>query len=409
MTDSADRAGSPVPPAGATPPATPASSANTPPTTAPDAPRRLSRIVGLDAARALALFGMFAAHVGHAGDDSPGGWRWLVVTQGRASALFAVLAGVSISLMLTRRAGDGSAASTAAAMQDEERWMTVVRHTRVRVAVRAVLLIGLGFLLAALATPVDVILDNLGVMFLLALIAMRWNPWAQLGVGVTVLIVGREALSPLITAMPEWLYTLPVVHELWSFHYPALVWVGYVLVGMSVGRLAPWRGRPLAALAGAGAALALIGYGGGAVAATVQARPLMWVLDPEAPPAGWFELVPHSYSPAEMLGNLGTGFFVIAACCAVAAWVPRVVGPLADAGAMTLTLYSAHIVLLAVVGPEMVWEPSNVALVTLCVACIAFAFVWRRAVGQGPLERLLTATSERAADIDALRRQLTRQ
>ena len=53
---------------------------------------RPARIAGLDVARALALFGMFAAHVGNAGTMRDDGWRWLLATHGRASALFALLA-----------------------------------------------------------------------------------------------------------------------------------------------------------------------------------------------------------------------------------------------------------------------------------------------------------------------------
>ena len=49
-------------------------------------PRAPARIAGLDVARALALFGMFAAHIGNVGRWGPGGWRWLLATHGRASA-----------------------------------------------------------------------------------------------------------------------------------------------------------------------------------------------------------------------------------------------------------------------------------------------------------------------------------
>lgn len=56
------------------------------------------RVVGLDVARCLALIGMIATHIlNSTGEDG------ITVTQqlagGRASALFAVLAGVSLSLI----------------------------------------------------------------------------------------------------------------------------------------------------------------------------------------------------------------------------------------------------------------------------------------------------------------------
>ena len=64
---------------------------------------RASRLVGLDVARCLALLGMVATHV--LLDRTPEGdltfSQWLA--GGRASALFAVLAGVSLALMTGRR------------------------------------------------------------------------------------------------------------------------------------------------------------------------------------------------------------------------------------------------------------------------------------------------------------------
>ena len=60
------------------------------------------RLVGLDVARCLALLGMVAARVLDARRlDGRLAWHvWLV--EGRASALFAVLAGVSLALMARR-------------------------------------------------------------------------------------------------------------------------------------------------------------------------------------------------------------------------------------------------------------------------------------------------------------------
>jgi hypothetical protein len=61
---------------------------------------RSDRVVGLDVARALAIIGMFGAHVGVVADDvgsSPS--TWLGVVNGRSSILFAVLAGVAVALL----------------------------------------------------------------------------------------------------------------------------------------------------------------------------------------------------------------------------------------------------------------------------------------------------------------------
>src|SRR3954465_1671108 len=64
---------------------------------------RPGRVAGLDVARALAVVGMFGAHVGAVRADvdvSPASWSGVV--NGRASILFAVLAGLSIALLSGR-------------------------------------------------------------------------------------------------------------------------------------------------------------------------------------------------------------------------------------------------------------------------------------------------------------------
>jgi hypothetical protein len=317
---------------------------------------------------------MFAAHVANDGTHGYAGWEWLFVTHGRSAALFALLAGVSIALMLTR--------SPAA---------DPVRHTRVRVAVRGGMLIVLGWILSILATPVDIILDNLGVMFLMVLVAFRWRPTTLIAVGASFLAFGRALLGPVVDHLPRWLYELPVAHELWSVHYPALVWVGYVLIGMGLGKLAPWRGRALAWLTASGLLLAVIAYGTGL--AMWMIRYLEWA-DPQA----------HSKTAFETLGNVGVACVVIGVSCWLAGLLPRVTWPLAAAGSMTLTLYSAQIVMIALVGSPIVYQPTNSAWIALCLVSVAFACVWRWRAGQGPLENVFTVASTAIADSDARRR-----
>jgi uncharacterized membrane protein len=358
-----------------------------------EAPARPARISGLDVARAVALFGMFAAHIANAGEYGPGGWRWLVATHGRSSALFALLAGVSIALMLTR----------APALHPG---VDAVRHTRIRVAVRGGMLILLGWLLAELGTPVDVILDNLGVMFLLVLVAFRWRPWILLAVGGVILAFGHAVLAPIVEHLPRWLFEFPVVHELWGIHYPALVWVGYLLVGMGLGRLAPWRGRALAWLAASGLVLAVLAYGTGVLALNEAGQEVQWA-DAWPPTDLWYAVAAHSYTAFEMLGNVGIAFMVIALCCWLAGLAPRVTWPLAAAGSMTLTLYTAQVVVIAIAGPDIVFQPSNVAWLALCLLSLLFAALWRWRVGQGPLENVFTTASTAVADSDARRARVS--
>ncbi|MER7105260.1 hypothetical protein ABT383_37640, partial [Streptomyces humidus] len=60
--------------------------------TAKERPAPMARLVGVDLARALAVFGMFAVHVGPFPTPGGGVGDWfLELASGRASALFATL------------------------------------------------------------------------------------------------------------------------------------------------------------------------------------------------------------------------------------------------------------------------------------------------------------------------------
>ena len=339
-------------------------------------PRR-ARIVGLDVARAFAIFGMFAAHIGH---DSPeAGWSWLSVAHGRPSALFAVLAGVSITLMLTRRAGVPGHLAPASA----------VRHTRWRVAVRGVILIPLGYLLTSIGTPVDVILENLGVMFLVSLVAFRWRArWLWFGAAVCVAL-GQLALRTVTPSASEWgLYSVPVLEKFWSVHYPVIAWMGYVLAGMAIGRLALTVRRTQALLAAAG----LVALGILKAVEILAGGPLVTY------GSLWLSTEAHTYTPAEMAGNLASACLVIGVCLWLGQVARPVMWPLMAAGSMALTLYVAHIIVIAAVGKEIVWESTNVAYVALCLSALAYACAWKWLVGQGPLEKLMSVASLAAAD-----------
>lgn len=336
------------------------------------------RIDGLDVARAIAVLGMVGAHVGNDGQraDPTGGWGWLVVTHGFPSALFAVLAGVSMSLMFTAR---GSLAVADVGSRDAAR-------TRVRIAVRAVILVVMGGLLVLLATPVVVILANLGVMFALALPMLRWRVgWLMTAAAGFVLAGGWLARSAQEAAATVGVDQWPVICALWAEHYPALAWMGYICVGLAIGQLA---------LRSADMAWQLVGIG---VIVTVVARGVGWDAgDESANP--WRTTEPHSYSPVEMASNIGVAAGVIGVALLVTARLPRVMWPLRMAGSMALTLYVAHLIVIAAVGDDMVWEPSNVAFVVLCVGLVGFACLWRAFRKQGPLEQLLTVASTTVAD-----------
>ncbi|MEU5873590.1 DUF418 domain-containing protein [Glycomyces sp. NPDC047369] len=420
----------------------------------PDRGASIGRIVGLDAARAVAVFGMYYSHVGPWADEY-GTWKSFLMDlpHGRSSALFATLAGLSLVLI-----AGGSEPKTGRPL----------RQAVVKIAIRAVLLLALGTWLTSTGTSIVVILAFYGLYFLLALpfVKLRARTLAILaavvGLGGPVLIqwiwsIGGtwmerfDAHDPLVSWHGDGLLSLVFVGT-----YPAATWMAYIFTGMALGRLDFARKAVRVRLAVVGPALGLLGYGGSWLVGKLVPAPAMgvddeayaafdeawkqavgsadtdtwteeqwkafdaenaWIYDKlpaEDGSAGtgidWTALTgasPHSGTPFELAGNIGVAISVIvglvallAYCGAVSKWSRRVLAPLIAVGSMSLTVYVAHIagVWFLVdhpangVGYETGWRMWAV----FCVAAMLFALVWKRFLKRGPLEWAMTLATKPA-------------
>lgn len=321
----------------------------------------MDRVVGVDVARGIAVLGMFTAHVGVAQSDA--GTAWLVVADGRSAGLFAVLAGVSIALMT------GGPQGPARAEQGLQRR---------RLAVRAALVAAIGYLLIGLGTPVNIILPSYAVMVLLVLPALGASHRGLAGGAVLVLLLAPPAL---VAYESLDLPTNEVTDLLATGTYPAIAWVGYVLAGMAVGRTDLGRMPTQVTLVVAGLVLTVVGYGAG----TVGAR-----LAPDV--AAYLTIEPHSDTTPEMVGNAGVALGVVGLCLVLtrAGPIRRALSPVASTGAMPLSVYTAQVVAIALLGPAVVWFPqSNGTLLAFALVTLVLCALWGRLVGRGPLERLV--------------------
>ncbi|GAB3451039.1 heparan-alpha-glucosaminide N-acetyltransferase domain-containing protein [Streptomonospora sediminis] len=392
------------------------------------------RLVGIDAARGLAVLGMFVVHVGlgwSLGDGSANPLTDLV--SGRSAALFALLAGVSVALL-----SGGSSPATGHAM-GIALW---------RVVIRGLIMLPLGVALTMLGTPVSVILAYYAAFFLLAvpLIDERWKVVAG---GAAVLAVAGPLVSFWLRGMIEGegaplsgpvatvngydplvaLSGSGILDLLVTGSYPALTWLPYVLAGLAIGRLDLHSLRVRAWLVGAGAALAGLGYGVSWLAMNVMggrerlsqtynaaamaehgghrdtAQAMAEGFTGTVPVNDWVWLLtalPHSGTPLELAGAGGVAIAVLGLCL-LAEPALRVAGyPLASVGALALTVYVGHVLLIWVAetglwqGTPLQWATDNLAL-TVLVAAVGGATAWRLAVGRGPLEWPLHVVSSWAA------------
>jgi uncharacterized membrane protein len=352
------------------------------------------RIGGLDMARGLAVLGMFGAHLRISQELTADPSSWGAVVQGRSSILFATLAGVSIALLSgrTRPADD----------------VDLVR-ARLRIAVRAAWVFAIGGVLEWLDTFVAIILGVYAVLFVLALPFLRWSAGRLLTAAAVIAVAGpplNVVSGQLLTAggaADHYFARLLVTGT-----YPAMLWWALVLVGLAVGRLDLAAAGVRARLLAAGAGAAVLGYGGGwlSTGGLADGEPSRGPEEGFRFPVGEWRAAwltgaePHSGTTFELVGSSGFAVLVIAGCLVLADRLRLVTAPLRAVGALALSVYSVHIVLiwaLLAVAPRAT-EGLDVWLLFAGGALVA-ATAWRAALGRGPLERLLTWSSSRAAGV----------
>ena len=372
-----------------------------------------TRLSGVDAARGLALFGMMAIHVLPAYDqDYQPTLTWLAFA-GKAAALFALLAGVSLSF------------TTRAARQERGVSLTAARWS---VAARAGMIMALGLLIAYVDMPAYIILAYYGAMFLLAvpLLGSSIRTLAVAAAGFTVL--GPVLMQVLRDQLPEPGYdptfatvlTEPGVflsQLLLTGAYPALPWMAYICTGLIIGRLRLERIRVQLALLGTGIALAagawlgsillLNGPAGGLDRLLESQQGLtegqlgeifVWGTKGYLPTSSWWWLAlvaPHSTTPLDLLHTIGVAMAVLGAMLVLSRFAAKILLPFSAPGRMTLTLYCAHLLFL---GTGVLADQPYLSLSLQIAAVILLAVIWQRAGRQGPLEKMVARGSGAVRD-----------
>ncbi|MFH9002001.1 DUF418 domain-containing protein [Streptomyces afghaniensis] len=362
----------------------------------------MGRLVGLDLARGLAVFGMYAVHVGPApGQDGVIGFL-MELAQGRSSALFAVLAGFAVALITGRRTPKTGRAG---------------RQAVAKVVIRAVILLALGTALTMTGTPVVPILAFYGLFFLLVLPLYRLDAKPLALIAAAWALIGPQllyGLRPVVgdRAFPTVGQADGIVSLLFTGGYPALTWVPFVLAGMAVARLDLAATAVRIRLALTGVTLAVTGYGGswlalrlvpGAAAAVREAKggSGMASMSSASPggdgvfgdtPAGMLVASPHSEATLSIVGSTGVAILVITVCLAAMDAFPRLrrlAGPVIAVGSMSLTAYVYHIVAIWLLDTEEATVPPLYILLGFIASVTVLATVWSRFFQRGPLERLM--------------------
>jgi uncharacterized membrane protein YeiB len=378
------------------------------PIRAPEAAPARPRVIGVDVARGLALFGMMAVHSFPTFGDDGGPTAATAIAGGRSAATFVLLAGVGLAFM--------SGSRTPA--QGRERRAAVLS-----LVVRASLIGALGLLLDALEAGPHVILTYYAVFFLLAIPLLPLSPRRLVLVSTSLVVLGPVLL--VTTARAGLDYSLdpvlvglvgdPVVlltQLLLTGTYPAVAYMAYLSAGIAIGRLDLRSPQVAQRLLVGGIALAvaaqLISWvtlhplGGLTHLLASSSDPsgriraeLLWA--PEQGTSWWYLALPapHANTPFDLAHTLGCAVALLGAVLLLtrSAALRALLWPVAAVGAMTLTLYSAHILLLWSDGLE---DWSVALYLVMVVGSLLWAVLWRRRHAQGPLEQVVATLSGRA-------------
>jgi uncharacterized membrane protein len=340
------------------------------PSRAPRSSSAPERLRGIDAARGLALLGMMATHLlptFEANASLTPTWIGLTFS-GRAAALFAVLAGIGLAL------------STGKQVPAEGRALGAARRG---IALRAAVIAAVGLALGGLEVNLAIILVHYAVLFLCVLpfLGLRLKTlcvWAAAWIMVSPVLA--YLLRPWLLASnpplklghnPSW-EDLSTPSQLlgdlfFTGYYPVFQWLSYLLVGLVIGRLALTKAAVPVLLLTAGTAVAVISkalgtaamesWGGRAALQEVLNAPgypldsvLQVNLTGVQQEGSWWWLAsaaPHSATTLDLVHTSAVAAAVVGACLLLgrlADWLDLdLLLPLRGAGAMTLTLYTIHV------------------------------------------------------------------
>jgi uncharacterized membrane protein YeiB len=381
----------------------------------------MGRLVGVDLARALAVFGMYVVHIGPPLSATHGVASWIrYLADGHSSVLFATLAGFSLMLIAGRF---------------EPKTGLAGRQAKARIAIRAVVLLALGTAMAMEYGGV-IILGFYGVYFLLALPLVRLSAKVLAMIAAGLALVTPQLAYVLTTGLSETvqqsinaydplhrLSEVGVLDLLLTGFYPTITWMSFVVAGMALARLDLSAAAVQRRLAALGAGLVVGAYGlslllagknalrstaedGASSSGSGSASMGSGSMDSGSmkPQLSFSDLLsagPHSGTTFDIIGSVGVAILVIVGATVLMDRLPRLrrlAKPVIAVGTMSLTAYVGHFLAQSVLstpagtGTQQSWVP----LLLYVLGAIVFATVWSRFFRRGPLEHLLNTATKPA-------------
>lgn len=354
------------------------------------------RVLGFDMARALAVFGMVIVNFKVAMSATTGSTvlqNMASLLEGRASALFVILAGVGIAF-LTRAAREST---------DTQQ----INRGRKSLLKRGLLLIVVGLMFTVI-WPAD-ILHFYGFYFLLA--ALLFNAAERvLLLSIAIITISFPVLMLVFDYQHGWDWATLSYHGFWTMEgmarhiifngfHPILPWCAFLLLGA-------WLGRQ--------------DFSSKAVRRKILKVSVVIVLSTELI-FGLIRLLLHKYNvglsvdeinflfstsiipplPQYILAAGGSAVAIIMICLDIGERFPNglLTQALTKTGQLSLTIYLAHVLIgmgtLEAMGSlyDQSIEFSLLSATCFCVAAVVFSVCWRKYFLMGPTEWMFRGLS----------------
>lgn len=355
------------------------------------------RIIGIDVARSLAMFGMLLINYSVITGVEGKGPSWLIkltsLIEGRASALFVLLAGIGIALM-TKRTRESS---------NKEQ----LQKARISIWKRALLLFVLGMGLYVIGWTGDILHYYGFYLFFLTFFIGFKKRTNIIIAGVLILVAQAIQLTyDMFTGwQPNALFMEYV--DFWSIsgftrnlfingYHPIFPWFAFILIGFVIGCYSLKDGRIQRNLLAIGFTSLVIAES----ASVVLIKQLTPVLTSEVAQF-LFKTGPILPNVLYMLSAIGSSFIILVIILKVTEkaqsfWLWKVIIP---SGQMTLTHYIGHIVIgLSIL--DILGQIENQQLPFIYIfsagfyiGSVIFSVLWKLKFDRGPIEWLVRKLS----------------
>lgn len=329
----------------------------------------------VDLVRGVAVVCMILAHLTVIAPSFSGPTKLLLgLVNNVASPLFALVMGVSLGIVLTRRA----------------RRVTGMAFV-LRDVVRGLILVAVGVALNQLHSGVAIVLMSLGAtlvvaspLALLPVPALTATTVVTFAVGPWITATARESFDPARIASSAWVDQV-LQWFLLSAHYRVVGLLPFVLAGVVLARVGLTRRVALGSLLtgiAAGVALVALQLAGKGVGGPEH-------FSGSAPDA----LMDLSLSAGAL------GIIVLVARWPAARPLIGALAPVRAVGALALTAYVLHVCLIALVLGTMEWPAYEERWVPLSagilLGTVLGSWLWWTVLGRGPLERGMALVTDR--------------